>query len=313
MNLMHFLTAKTQHFAPPSFFSADQFPLDDEAIADLAINAMLLVMNNGQRYLGTTKGDITDYAALVAYGVRFPWKDRISFGATVDLTNDELPEHAAIGLTRQKKGQFAQCAYACAAPAFIGRKYSALAGAEKVYRVGIVTGFDPLSRQMATRPDDNIVSVVSPYYAGVMADGTCVGSTVDGRPALFGANILSYVVCLHNDRRYFWDVTATEEFWDGFPAKAHFSIDQEYVKSLFYARSVPMTQTGRLRPILHWVRAHQRRMKEGIDIDIAKHLRGIDAFSMHGVNFAISSPRKETRARPSNAKLTGPPDNHRSS
>lgn len=293
MNLLNFITSKTQHMSPPSFFNADQFPLDDEAIADLAINAMLLVMNNGTRYFGSTKGDITDYAALVGYGVRFPWKDRISFGTNIDLINDDLPEQAVIGLTRQKKGQFAQCAYACVAPNFIAHKFSALAGVQKVYRVGLITGFDPLSRQMAKTPSNDIESVVRPYYAGVMKDGSCIGSTTDGRPDMFGANILAYVVCLHNDRRYFWDVTATEEFWDGLPAKAHFSIDQEYVKSLFYARSVPITQTGRLRPILHWVRAHQRRIKDGIDIDIAKHLRGIDAFSMHGVNFSISQPRKK--------------------
>lgn len=293
MNLMQFLTAKTQNISQPRFFVSDEFPLDDEKLADTAINAMLLIMNNGQRYLGNKKGDIRDYAALVAYGVRFPWKDRISFGNVVDLVNDELPEYAAIGLTKRQGGQFAQCVYACSAPMFIGRKYSALAGATKIYRVGVVTGFNPLSRQMAKHKDNDLDSIVDPYFAGVMPDGTCVGSTINGAVSFHGANILSYVVCLHNDRRYFWDVTASEEFWDGNPAKAHFSIDKEYVKSLFYARSLPMTQTGRLRPILHWVRSHQRRVKEGIDIDIAKHLRGIDAFSMHGVNFAISSPRKE--------------------
>lgn len=292
MNLMHFLTAKTQIISEPLFFSGDQFPLDDEAIADLAINAMLLVMNNGGRYFPGQKEDISDYAALVSYGVRFPWKDRITFGATVDLANDELPDCAAIGLTRHKKGQFAQCAYIFKAPDFIGRKFSALCGAKKVYRVGLVTGYESLSRQMTIEKSNEIESVVDPYFAAVMPDGTCVGSTVDGKANVYGANVLAYVIGLHNDRRYFWDVTATEDFWDGFPAKAHFSIDQEYVKSLFYARSVPMTQAGRLRPILHWVRAHQRRIKEGVDIDIAKHLRGIDSFSMHGVNFAIGSPRK---------------------
>lgn len=296
MNLMHFLTAKMQNFATPPFFIADQFPLDDEAIADLAINAMLLVMNNSQRHVMGAKADIMDYAPLVAYGVRFPWRERISFSAAVDMVNDELPDQAVIGLSRQSNGVFARCAYACVAPPSIGRKYKALGGAEKVYRVGMISGFNSLSRQMTECPTNDIESVVEPYYAAVMADGTCVGAATDGRPNFYAANILSYVVCLHNDRRYFWDVTATEEFWDGYPAKAHFSIDQEYIKSLFYARSVPMTQSGRLRPILHWVRAHQRRIKEGIDIDIAKHLRGIDAFSMHGVNFAINSPRKKAGA-----------------
>ena len=127
-----------------------------------------------------------------------------------------------------------------------------------------------------------------------MPDGQCVGCAPDGYPDFLSAKWLAYVVGVHNDRRYFWNVSATEEFFEDMPAKAHFAIDEEYVKSLFYARSVPITARGRLRPIMHWVQAHKRRIKEGIDIDVRKHLRGIDAFTMHGVNFAIDQPRKVT-------------------
>lgn len=90
------------------------------------------------------------------------------------------------------------------------------------------------------------------------------------------------------DRRYLWNVTANEGF-----AKATFGVYPEEVKSLFYAREMPMTETGRKRPMLHWVAAHNRRMKSGIDVDIEKHLRGINEFVYQGTKFTITRPLKE--------------------
>lgn len=294
MNLMHFLTNKSNQITNtiPTWV-CDQFPLDDEAIADLAINAMLLVMNNSTRQLDATSPEtILDYAALPIYGVRFPWKDRITFGSEIDLVNDQLCDMAVIGLTRNIKDVFASAVYACKVLLTDTPKHKALAGAIAIYRVGWINGVSSLSRSVCRGEKGGIESLTQSAYAGVMPDGCCVGCKPNGQPSFWGAGVLAYVQGMHNDRRYFWDVQATEEFWDGLPAKAHFSIDKEYVKSLFYARSLPETDKGRLRPILHWVRAHKRRMKEGIDIDINKHLRGIDAFNMHGLNFSINAPRK---------------------
>jgi len=294
MNLMHFLSTKVnQPQTSTNFWSSDQFPLDDESIADLALNAMLLVMNNSQRMINKSqKSDITDYAALALYGVRFPWKERISLNKEIDLLNDELTDMAVIGLTRATRGCFASAVYSCRTNDGLSKKYKALNGAFSVYRVGIIDGMNPLSRSQCDDKSQDIESIVTPGLGAVMPDGSCVGCTLDGEPNFRAANYLAYTQGMHNDRRFFWDVQATEEFWDGIPAKAHFSIDKEYVKSLFYARSVPMTEKGRLRPILHWVRSHKRRIKEGIEIDIDKHLRGIDAFGMHGLNFQINAPRK---------------------
>lgn len=295
MNLQHFLQRHIPLPESESFFSADQFPLDDEAIADIAINAMLLVMNNSTRPLNnwqTTR--IEDYAPLVASGVRFPWKDRIALSSCIDTLNDEIPQYTAIGLTRKNKSVFAQ-AIGCAVvkrdsmPRFVR---IALNGAQSFYRTSYICGFDGLSRSMVRHGSDDIETVTDGGYAGVMPDGYVVGVDDYGRMSTWHANLLAYAVSIHNDRRYFWEVTATEAFLDGHPAKALFSIDEEYIKSLFYARSVPITATGRLRPILQWVSAHKRRMKEGIDIDVKKHLRGIDAFEMHGVNFGITQPRR---------------------
>lgn len=300
MNLMHFLTKNIERKENKSiFWESDQFPLDDESIADLALNAMLLVINNSQRSVDKNKTlSIIDYAPLVSYGVRFPWKERIALSSEIDFVNDELCDAAVIGLTRSSKAIFASAVYACITKQYYAHNIKSLSGSVCVYRVGWIDGVNPLSKAICDDSSNDIESIVNFGYAGVMPDGSCVGCDPNGKPNFYWARLLAYVQGMHNDRRYFWDVMATEEFWEGMPAKAHFSIDKEYVKSLFYARSVPVTDKGRLRPILHWVRCHKRRIKEGIDIDINKHLRGIDAFAMHGINFKINQPRKLTNSKP---------------
>lgn len=89
------------------------------------------------------------------------------------------------------------------------------------------------------------------------------------------------------DRRFLWNVTAQEGI-----ARATFGVYPEQIKSLFYSRELPMTETGRKRPILHWVASHHRRMKSGIDIDIEKHLRGINEFVFQGTKYIITRPIK---------------------
>lgn len=93
---------------------------------------------------------------------------------------------------------------------------------------------------------------------------------------------------IYQDRRYLWNVQAKEGI-----AKATFAIHQEQIKSLFYARDLPMTETGRKRPILHWVSAHQRRMKAGTDVDVEKYLRGTHEFVYNNTKFEITNPIKK--------------------
>jgi hypothetical protein len=99
----------------------------------------------------------------------------------------------------------------------------------------------------------------------------------------------------YQDRKYLWNVQANEGI-----AKAKFGVYPEEIKSLFYARELPMTETGRKRPILHWVKAHQRRMKLGIEIDIEKHLRGINEFVYQGTKFIITRPIKIAKIKSDN-------------
>lgn len=97
---------------------------------------------------------------------------------------------------------------------------------------------------------------------------------------------------VYADKRFIWNVTTQERLLSRGETKLTLGVSEEHVKSLFYARSFPVTDAGRKRPILHWVRAHERRIKAGTDIDIAKHLRGIERFEMEGFPFEIINPTK---------------------
>lgn len=97
----------------------------------------------------------------------------------------------------------------------------------------------------------------------------------------------SVTIQTYQDRRFLWNVQAQ----DGV-AKSTFGVYPEQIQSLFYARDLPETGTGRKRPILHWVNSHQRRMKSGTEVDIEKYLRGTHEFVMNGTKFKITNPVK---------------------
>ena len=89
------------------------------------------------------------------------------------------------------------------------------------------------------------------------------------------------------DRRFLWNVEAQES-----GARCIFGVYPDQIKSLFYARDLPMSKTGRKSPILHWVSSHRRRIKEGTSVDVKRHLRGITEFEMGGTGFRITNPEK---------------------
>lgn len=84
------------------------------------------------------------------------------------------------------------------------------------------------------------------------------------------------------DRRFTWTIEAREGI-----ALTHLGCVQEQIKSLLYARSLPLTPTGRLRPILHLVEAHNRRLKNGTDIEIGDYLRGIHTVEIGSTQFTV--------------------------
>lgn len=88
------------------------------------------------------------------------------------------------------------------------------------------------------------------------------------------------------DARFCWSIRAEEA-----KAKVTLGCMKEEIKSLLYARSLPVTETGRKRPVLHLVESHKRRLKNGIDIDITAFLRGTQKVEMNGTLFIVLPPK----------------------
>lgn len=133
-------------------------------------------------------------------------------------------------------------------------------------------------------------------YFSVAKDGEvfdCVWSNPSLGMSNYGRERMAIELLAHGliclvllaDRRHCWTITAQENV-----ARAHLGCMQEEVKSLLYARSLPMTATGRKRPILHLVEAHKRRMRNGTDVDVTTFLRGQQKVEFGGTVFTVNPP-----------------------
>lgn len=87
------------------------------------------------------------------------------------------------------------------------------------------------------------------------------------------------------DRRFTWSIDA----YDG-GARVNLGCTKEEVKSLLYARTAPVTPSGRKRPIMHLVQSHRRRMASGIDVDVTSFLRGTQEIEIDGTLFRVRAP-----------------------
>jgi hypothetical protein len=90
------------------------------------------------------------------------------------------------------------------------------------------------------------------------------------------------------DKRFCWSIAAQDL---GQAGTALVGCMREEIKSLLYARSLPMSETGRKKPILHLVEAHKRRMRNGIEIDITGFLRGQDKVEIGSTLFTVNPPK----------------------
>lgn len=97
---------------------------------------------------------------------------------------------------------------------------------------------------------------------------------------------LSIAIQFTEDARHIWAITAHNDV-----SKVTVGAHAESVKSLLYARTLPMTKTGRKRPILHVVHAHRRRLAAGTDIDVRDFLRGTREVVMDGTKYTVSPPQ----------------------
>lgn len=127
------------------------------------------------------------------------------------------------------------------------------------------------------------------YYFGIDKDGLI--SPCDSGVKRQDLDIIKMYAAttlgMECDRKYLWNVSTV---CDG--AKVTLGVYESQIKSLLYARELPMTETGRKRPILHWVESHRRRLKTGVNVDVQKFLRGTSEFEMFGEKFFISNPVK---------------------
>ena len=102
--------------------------------------------------------------------------------------------------------------------------------------------------------------------------------------------LASLAISAESDSRFLWHVRAFKKENDLLIGNVRFGVYGEHVKSLFFARDLPLTETGRKRPILHWVSAHKRRIASGEDIDIEKYLRGTRLLEIGDTTFMITRP-----------------------
>lgn len=112
--------------------------------------------------------------------------------------------------------------------------------------------------------------------------GTMTDQPHIARQLLYG---LPVILQYTTDERHCWRIEAIEGV-----VRVRLGCEREEVKSLLYARDAPRTATGRKRPILHLVSAHRRRVREGIDIDIDRFLRGTREVEMDGTLFRVHPP-----------------------
>lgn len=277
--------------------------LDSEELTELTYRVFLTMM--ARRYSSGPMGCIEpfnlDLGCLLAHGLYVPCVERVTYTHHVDQHLDGLPDHAAVFILKSNKECSIQQVRRIER---FPRGVASLAPGSRYKHVTWIRG-NPSCRHEKRYSGSSVgdTDVLNAYdsYATVTPDDRVVHAAILHRYRRFDSNYNSaatvWPTLVFNawaDRRYLWQVRTQDHVIQHLETPLTLGVGEEHVKSLFYARNLPVTETGRKRPILHWVRAHARRIAEGTDIDVARHLRGITAFEMDGLQFAIVSPDKET-------------------
>lgn len=207
-------------------------------------------------------------------GPYLPGKDRLVWPDHFDMRNDRLPSAACVSLAGETEEHYRHTA-------LIERIRELPAGVGKIdppyYRVsylmfrhhGPVEGF---TAYFTVDPAGRIHLAPMGDYAWTEGDNEAI-------------SVVAQTLQSEADRRLCWQIEAKEKV-----AHVYLGCQAEQVKSLLYARSLPLSETGRKRPILHLVAAHRRRLQNGTDIDITEHLRGVSEIEMGGTLFRVHAP-----------------------
>jgi hypothetical protein len=231
---------------------------------------------------------------LYTRGLWLPCVPRVVLAGQVDVRNDGVPDFAAIPLQMGDNVPFA-FAVAQRVPR-LPRGWAGQPGAT-AHVLGGILGQPQHREREVRRSFDGCADYMEwrGWYLSVVGDRVLpargLGDFPHGAPAAGVARMASAALQVVADFRHLWTVETEEQpLSSDTRTPLRLGVDAALVKSLFYARQAPRTETGRRRPILHWVDAHKRRLKAGIDVDVREHLRGVRQFEMDGFPFRITSP-----------------------
>lgn len=246
---------------------------------------------------GTSSIDDIGFAYL--HGFYYPCIERVVLTSQIDLDNDGLSEYAGLIDRPVERGKDSLYFYsvrqspiprgfACPVRGTSYMNTMFYRDDQRPARMIKALGGDPLS--LVSWPAN-----INPINGRVVPALRC-GDFPTGNNAIHTSVMTVMPAITLNawaDRLHLWNVETSEAVMGKvIKTPLRLGVSEEHVKSLFYAREAPLTETGRKRPILHWVQSHLRRIKSGIDIDVRQHMRGIIEFEMAGFPFRITNPIK---------------------
>lgn len=269
---------------------------ESEDLTDNLIRIYLALITKGWRAESVqTPLPLDKIANLYQKGLSLSCVKRVAISGQIDTKNDGIADFAAIPI--QNRGQFDFTA--CHRVKTLPHGWSALPFSDHLLWAGRVHRGGDVSR--SEKRSDKTAGIgssplsIDAWYYCVVKD-RIFACKRNNWPNLTPAACLAIQVAAAlqtvSDLKTLWNVETAETVLSSVKTPMKLGVDGEIVKSLFYARQAPITGMGRKRPILHWVSSHQRRIREGIDIDIREHLRGITEFEMDGFSFRITSPMK---------------------
>ena len=280
---------EVEYIAPPiplrdlesasDFWSRDEFE-DEVTRAFIALYESDLEHAAGPRSLAHVSE--SDFAKAKKVGVYIPSPDRIFWDGWIDGI-DGMPNSALVSCGPSRRDDEIQ-SY-CRLTYF--RRLHALPRNERSPFPGRIV---PYEIQLYLPQGEGPVKGIRYCVAVQCGVARCTSATWNRRePESTHDKQFGYVAVMAlqmvADSRHAWSISAVTD-----EARVTVGAYPEAVKSLLYMRSLPMTASGRKRPILHAVSAHKRRMASGVDVDISEFLRGSRVIEMDGMRYEVSAP-----------------------
>lgn len=299
------------------FFNAGSDVWDHEEIEDIIFNA-LYALNAEIFTIHPLSHSYTfrDNLVCKTIGCYFPPKDRIFYGDCIDVRNDGIPGVCCLSgfggnydLSKlDRVGEPPTLTNLVLFPIKKLPKTVKGVPCDQYYKILHWEFFEdgiPDQTYDWAKFNKNVVkdsSVVTfGTYVGIKKDGDRIIPVFDSKNVDGGRytnrawvkDIFAICSSAYLDSKFMWNVDCYYQYSKAINVWIRFGVYEEHIKSLLYARDLPITETGRKRPIQHWVKSHKRRIKKGTDITtVKKHLRGINKFEMFGYKFLISNPIK---------------------